>query len=70
MSANELKPCKCGNIPELVDVSRKTKHSIKTQFMVKCYNHKCCNSTEFYTTKLGAIDAWNRRADDEQRKAD
>lgn len=50
-------------MPELVDVSLKKKHGIKIQFMVKCYNHKCCNSTEFYSTKLGAIDAWNRRAE-------
>ena len=64
MEHNELKPCKCGNMPELVDVSRKAKNGIKTQFMVKCYNHKCCNSTEFYSTKLGAIDAWNRRTND------
>lgn len=63
MELNELKPCKCGNMPELVDASRKTKNGIKTQFMVKCYNYKCCNSTEFYATKLGAIDAWNRRAE-------
>ena len=63
MENRELKPCKCGNMPELVDVSHKTKNGIKTQFMVKCYNHKCCNSTEFYTTKLGAIDAWNGGAE-------
>lgn len=63
MENRELKRCKCGNMPELVDVSLKKKHGIKIQFMVKCYNHKCCNSTEFYSTKLGAIDAWNRRAE-------
>ena len=67
MPNEELKPCKCGNMPELVDVSRKTKRSIKPQFMVQCYNHKCCDSTEFYSTKLGAINAWNRRADDGKR---
>ena len=63
MENRELRRCKCGNIPELVDVSRKTRTGIKTQFMVKCYNHKCCNSTEFYATDFGAIDAWNRRAE-------
>ena len=61
MERNELKSCKCGNNPELVDVSYKTKYGIKIQFMVKCYNHKCCNSTEFYSTKLGAINDWNGR---------
>lgn len=70
MSENELKPCpKCGCEAELI--SSQTFAWCNVYWYVRCTNEDCDEETMLkYDTKREAIEAWNRRADNEQRDGD
>lgn len=61
MENRELKPCKCGNIPELVEIPVGVFVNKGLRYMVKCFN--CKSSLGFWISPNDAIDDWNRRAD-------
>ena len=62
---NELKPCKCGCEAELI--STQTFAWCNVYWYVRCSNEDCPEQTMLkYDSKRDAIDAWNRRANDEQ----
>ena len=64
MERNELKPCLfCGEKPLLVRVEYRHDEAL---YRVQCFNNECVAlpSTYNYDQANGAIDAWNRRAND------
>lgn len=62
---NELKPCKCGCEAELI--SSQTFAWCNVYWHVRCSNEDCPEQTMLkYDSKRDAINAWNRRANDEQ----
>ena len=64
MKENELKPCKCGGKAEKVKLYSKNRYDC----FFRCDN--CGYETKVYVSTQGAKNAWNRRADNEKRKAD
>lgn len=79
MSERELKPCPfCGGKAKVkvCDSSGAYYADIGTEMlhgrqMTHCLIHceKCRVRTQTYLTRSGVFNAWNRRADNEQRKA-
>ena len=54
--SEKLKPCpRCSNEPSLA------KHRVRREYFIIC--HHCF--TEIFLTKEEAIEAWNRKTDDE-----
>ena len=62
---NELKPCKCGCEAELIEFQ--TFEWCDIYWRVRCTNEYCTEQTHRCDSKTDAINAWNRRANDEQR---
>lgn len=63
MSGAELRPCPfCGNFA--YKHMRYHPHIQKTRYVVKCTK---CNASMEYRDIKSAINAWNRRADNEMR---
>lgn len=59
---NELKPCPfCGN--SAYSHKKYCPYSKKNRYVVKCSR---CNAVLEYRDKESAIEAWNRRADNER----
>lgn len=65
----ELKPCPfCGGTEFNF---RERDHSVKDNATeVRLWCDRCGASTDYRDTKEKAVKAWNRRADNDQRKAD
>ena len=63
MENKELKPCKCGCEAELI--SSQAFAWCDTYYFVWCVNPNCDERTPRCEDKVGAINAWNRRANDE-----
>lgn len=69
MADTELKPCPfCGGVAEM----QITKHCPSGfDYTPRCINTSCCGRLQKkYTVRETAVYMWNRRADNEQRKAD
>jgi hypothetical protein len=73
MKETELKPCPfCGGKAYI----GRTKKTLSLQYAVGCGNSRCIAnrlSNPFvlhYLSRNEAAEAWNRRAEDEQREAD
>lgn len=58
----ELKPCPCGGKTRCVSIPL-----THDKYMVMCFNEGCGNSLDkWYDTKKEAVEAWNRRVNDER----
>ena len=64
MNENELKPCPCGGKAVHVKLFDHKRYDC----FFRC--DKCGYEPKTYVSKQGAKNAWNRRADHEQRKTD
>ena len=65
MEHNELKPCKCGGQAGIFSISVPSDDNCLLYY-VQC--DECDNRTDYSQNKNEAINAWNRRANDEMDK--
>ena len=62
----ELKPCKCGAIPEIETIPCGIWKDRGVRYIVKCF--ACGNSYGFWHDKSYAIENWNRHQPPEAEK--
>ncbi len=67
--AEELKPCPfCGDKADMIENSGRVKNQPKS-FHPCCHNRECIMfiGAQWYNSEKEAINAWNRRADNESK---
>ena len=68
MEKNEMKPCpKCGDVPEIGYACGEYFIFHPSKVVGMCF---CSSFVEMHSSENLEIEAWNRRADNEQREAD